>query len=108
MALWTVSTGARWTGYTPNRYGLIMAVCVNPMAGSEREIPPLLHSISGEPTMASSKSCSTTNAGMALQTILIETKPTGMKYTHSRIQRGANLGRGMCQSDCPTAALWPA
>ena len=38
-ALWAESIGARWTGYIPNRYGLIVAVHVNLMVASEREIP---------------------------------------------------------------------
>ena len=53
-----------------------MAVRVNPMAGSEREIPRWLHSASG-------KLCATANAGMPFRTTPEQTNYKDMKYTRS-------------------------
>ena len=85
-APWTESTGPWWTGYTSNRYGLILAVHENSTAQDARDDLCQLHSTSGEPAMASDEANMATNIGTVLWAIPIETKPTGMTYTLSRIR----------------------
>ena len=71
---------------TPKGYALIRAIRVDPTARNEQEIPRQLHSISSEPAMAGGEPSTTANAGTAIRTILIETKPTDMMHEISQTQ----------------------
>ena len=72
--------GPWWTGYHSKWYALIVVVQMDLMAWDAREYFCRPHSTAGEPAMADGEATTVANAGTALWTSPIETKPTRMIY----------------------------